>query len=104
MKKETSPAPTKVKLKVKVRDLNKADLKRAGEITINKIKAYLKAKPFATKMDLQLALKLTPSFMENHVICCRCGHVEEKGSYAIAQKAMGYPVIFNCDCGNKINC
>lgn len=35
--------------------------------------------------------------------CDKCGAVHKKSAYAIAQQAMRVPLIFTCECGNKIS-
>ena len=35
--------------------------------------------------------------------CKKCNKIHKMSAYAIAQRAMGVSLIFNCDCGNKID-
>ena len=35
--------------------------------------------------------------------CQECGKIHEMSAYALAQQAMNVALIFNCDCGNKID-
>lgn len=34
--------------------------------------------------------------------CNKCNTVHKASAYCIAQKTMGYEIIFTCECGNKI--
>ena len=51
-------------MKVKVSTLNEGDLARIKEININKVKAYLKGRPFATLTDIALTLKMPMDFLK----------------------------------------
>lgn len=33
--------------------------------------------------------------------CVKCGKVESKSSYCVAQQTMGHVIIFTCQCGTK---
>lgn len=40
---------------------------------------------------------------EYEFVCKKCGSLHTQIPYAVAQLAMGNPLIFSCSCGNKIN-
>jgi hypothetical protein len=69
----------------------------------SRVQAYIKKHPRCSLMDLVFKGKVvTSNYLFEHVICTSCGHVEDKSTYSIAQKAMGHSMTFNCNCGNKI--
>lgn len=51
-------------MKVKVADVTAEDLQRTKQIQINKVKAYLKGRPFATLTDISLTLKIPMDFLK----------------------------------------
>lgn len=79
--------------------------KKTKPVTIEQatalVKMYIASFPFGNRIHMLMKTKLPQDFFENHVVCMKCGHVEEKASYAIAQRAMGHTVTFTCECKNK---
>jgi len=73
------------------------------EVYMDRIKRFLAATPFTTRLYMILNAGVPQEFYHDNVVCEKCGHIEEKASYAIAQRAMGNKIVFTCDCGNKIN-
>ncbi len=92
------------KLKVTVSNYNEKDHKRTKEIRMKQISDFIKHNKDLRPVQIMDRLRIPNIFLRNHVICFKCGHIEEKATYAIAQVAMGHAVTFTCDCGNKINC
>lgn len=92
-------------MKAKVSDkITKKDLENLKQQTIGRMQEYISSHQGCSVLDMVFKKKITTmSFISNHVVCTHCGHIEEKASYAIAQRAMGHTVAFACNCGNKFN-
>ena len=63
-------------------------------------KFVLKNKPIIQQFVAQ-EMEIPQTFFEDNFICCGCGEIFEKATYAIAQNALGHSVVYKCDCGHK---
>jgi lysyl-tRNA synthetase class I len=95
------------KLKVKVTDVTDEGLNQVKEHSKRKIKEYVQKQVAKNEVFKYMTANLlierkvtTKKILEYNHVCMNCGDVQEMGSYAIAQTAMGHRVKYTCECGH----
>lgn len=94
---------------MKTRPLNETDLSELRNITVDKIKSFVQSRikndpsfKFQSPSVLVDMKKTTKLFFQYNHVCMSCGDVQEIGSYAIAQIAMGERINYKCECGHVL--